>query len=173
MKKGHMRTTRTTRTTCAALLSVLCLLLMASAAVAQPVCRTIVLPDQGSGFKTYVNVPARSFAGIYPVFFQAQPGTTVGLEFWAHRVRGAGLGAYDPPQNYVVINGYIVNTITNEQNVIMPQSNLGPAQDNVWRVFPMSTFLHVGEYFTVGLYNTSDGVVTVDLAITIRECLVP
>jgi hypothetical protein len=136
MKKGHMRTTRTTRTTCAALLSVLCLLLMASAAV-------------------------------------AQPGTTVGLEFWAHRVRGAGLGAYDPPQNYVVINGYIVNTITNEQNVIMPQSNLGPAQDNVWRVFPMSTFLHVGEYFTVGLYNTSDGVVTVDLAITIRECLVP
>ena len=161
-----------------ALALVLCLLLPALAGAQSSLsCRTITLPEQGGdGQLEPIIVPALTISpGMYPVvYFHPGPGATVGLEFWAHKIHTAGVP--DPPKDLIFVNGYISNITADatgnpDIKLVMPGQSRGPDWDGVWRVFPMSTFLHPGEYFVVGLYNGWTRAATVSLAITIRECV--
>ena len=144
-----------------------CALLLSASAEAQLKCRTIVVPEQHNNFHTAVSIPPSVIGEqlTYPVIYTVPANAvSVGLEFWASRFQ---LGL---PFDSVAIHGYHILP-DGTRTLTVPLNNMGTPDDYKWKAFAMSTVMHAGEQWVLGVFNGNRFPVTVDLAITIRECV--
>lgn len=149
-------------------LCVACLLVAASAS-AQPRCRTLVLPDQGDSFNTRVVIPPTVIGEqlTYPVVYTVPANAvSVGLEFWLSRIQ---LGV---PFDSVSIHGYHIEP-NGKRSRTVARNAMGTNDDWRWDSFALSTVMHAGEQWVLGIYNGNPFPIFVDVAITIRECTTP
>ena len=150
-------------------------ILTASTAAAAPVCETKSLPGQGSNatgglLNTTIVVPANQ-STFYPIFYPfPADAVSVGLEFWTHRVPSkTGF-----PVGGIMFFGYIDRHLPHppppfRHDAITTHAFTGVG-DNQFKNENLSTVLHPGEAYVVGVYSSVPYPITVDLFVTVREC---
>lgn len=141
------------------LTSILLLLFLASPVRAET-CRTVMLPESNNTGGSITVQPGSN----YIIQYTPPAGARVGLEFWMHAFPGGA------PENTQYLLVYL-NYPSHGARRMFHAQNAGPEYGTGLPVnFPLSTWVHQGEWFVVNWLNNTDTPQGGYFIVTLRQC---